>query len=104
MLRLIAAYVQIDKHYCISGRLSTSDTILFVMSTWRTALTRLAGHVNAKTTDTTANVQVPSVYMTPTWVTTKNMNSTVVKDNFVPASQLCTGSYAADCSAAGITP
>ena len=60
--------------------------------------------VNAKTTDTTANVQVPSVYMTPTWVTTKNMNSTVVKDNFVPASQLCTGSYAADCSAAGITP
>ena len=51
MLRLIAAYVQIDKHYCISGRLSTSDTILFVMSTWRTALTRLAGHVNAKTTD-----------------------------------------------------
>jgi D-xylose transport system substrate-binding protein len=59
--------------------------------------------VNANTTDTTANVKVPSVYLTPTWVTTQNMNSTVIKDNFVPASQLCTGSYAADCTAAGIT-
>jgi hypothetical protein len=36
-------------------------------------------------------------------VTTKNMNATVVKDNFVPASQLCAGSYAADCQAAGIS-
>ncbi len=60
--------------------------------------------VNGKTQDTTANVSVPSVLMTPKWVTTKNMNSTVVKDNFVPASQLCAGSYAADCTAAGITP
>jgi hypothetical protein len=32
------------------------------------------------------------------------MNSTVVKDNYVPASQLCAGSYKADCTAAGITP
>ena len=32
------------------------------------------------------------------------MNATVIKDNFVPASQLCAGSYAADCTAAGITP
>ena len=52
----------------------------------------------------TANVSVPSVLETPKWVTTKNMNATVVKDNFVPASQLCAGSYAADCTAAGITP
>jgi hypothetical protein len=28
----------------------------------------------------------------------------VIKDNFVPASQLCAGQYAADCTAAGITP
>jgi hypothetical protein len=31
------------------------------------------------------------------------MNATIIKDNFVPASQLCTGSYAADCKAAGIS-
>jgi D-xylose transport system substrate-binding protein len=60
--------------------------------------------VNGKTEDTMASVSVPSVLETPTWVTTKNMNATVIKDNFVPASQLCAGSYAADCTAAGITP
>ena len=32
------------------------------------------------------------------------MNKTVIADDFVPASQLCAGSYAADCTAAGITP
>jgi hypothetical protein len=32
------------------------------------------------------------------------MNSTVIADNFVPASQLCAGSYASDCKANGITP
>ncbi len=62
------------------------------------------GLANGKTQDTTANVSVPSVLETPKWVTTKNMNSTVVKDNFVPAAQLCAGAYAADCTAAGITP
>jgi len=60
--------------------------------------------VNGKTQDSTANVSVPSVLETPKWVTTKNMNSTVIKDNWIPASQLCAGSYAADCTAAGITP
>ena len=59
--------------------------------------------VNGKTEDTTASVSVPSVLETPKWVTTANMNATVIKDNFVPASQLCTGSYAADCKAAGIS-
>ncbi len=63
-----------------------------------------ASLVNGTTKDTTANVSVPSVLMSPKWVTPKNMNATVVKDNFVPASQLCAGSYAASCSAAGITP
>jgi len=60
--------------------------------------------VNGKTQDSTAKVNVPSVLETPKWVTTKNMNATVIKDNWIPASQLCAGSYAADCSAAGITP
>jgi len=59
--------------------------------------------VNGKTEDTTARVSVPSVLVTPKWVTTKNMKSTVMKDDFVPASQLCSGSYAVDCKAAGIS-
>jgi D-xylose transport system substrate-binding protein len=59
---------------------------------------------NGKTADTTAHTQVPSVLLKPEWVTTKNMNATIIKDNFVPASQLCAGTYAADCTAAGITP
>jgi D-xylose transport system substrate-binding protein len=63
-----------------------------------------AALVNGKTKDTTASVNVPSVLLTPKWVTTSNMNSTVIKDNFVPASQLCAGQYAADCTSAGITP
>jgi D-xylose transport system substrate-binding protein len=60
--------------------------------------------VNGKVQDTTAGVSVPSVLETPKWVTTANMKSTVVKDNFVPAAQLCASPYAADCSAAGIHP
>ena len=62
-----------------------------------------AALVNGTTQDTTASVSVPSVLLTPEWVTTKNMNATVIKDNFVPASQLCAGSYASDCTAAGIS-
>ena len=63
-----------------------------------------ASLVNGKTEDTTAKVSVPSVLMVPEWVTTANMHATIIKDNFVPASQLCAGTYAADCTAAGITP
>jgi D-xylose transport system substrate-binding protein len=59
---------------------------------------------NGTTKDTTAGVSVPSVLETPKWVTPQNMNSTVVKDKFVPAAQLCAGSFASDCTAAGITP
>jgi D-xylose transport system substrate-binding protein len=59
--------------------------------------------VNGTTTDTTSHVAVPSVLLTPTWVTPSNMNSTIIADKFVPAAQLCSGSYAADCTAAGIT-
>jgi len=59
--------------------------------------------VNGTTEDTTSNTQVPSVLLKPEWVTTSNMNSTVIADNFVPAAQLCTGQYASECTAAGIT-
>ena len=60
--------------------------------------------VNATTKDTTGGTNVPTVALTPKWVTTANMNATVIKDNYVPASQLCAGAFTADCTAAGITP
>jgi D-xylose transport system substrate-binding protein len=59
--------------------------------------------VNGSVKDTSTGVTVPSVLGTPEWVTPANMNSTVIADNFVPAQQLCVGSYAAACKAAGIS-
>ena len=59
---------------------------------------------NGVTEDIQEHKSVPSVLLQPEWVTTKNMNATVIKDNFVPAKQLCAGSYAAECQKAGITP
>ena len=69
----------------------------------RAGKTAPATLLNATTVDPTTHVSVPSSLLVPEWVTTANMNDTVVKDNFVPASQLCAGKYAADCKAAGIT-
>jgi len=62
-----------------------------------------ASLVNGATQDTTSHVSVPSVLLTPKWVTTANMNATVIADKFVPASQLCSGKYASACKAAGIS-
>jgi D-xylose transport system substrate-binding protein len=59
--------------------------------------------LNASSTDPTNHNTVPSVLLKPTWVTPTNMNSTVIADKFVPASQLCAGKYATDCHAAGIS-
>jgi D-xylose transport system substrate-binding protein len=59
--------------------------------------------VNGSVTDTTASVAVPSTLLIPTWVTPQLVQSTVIHDKFVPASQLCAGSYAADCTKYGIT-
>ena len=59
--------------------------------------------VNATSTDPTNHNTVPSVLLTPEWVTPTNMQDTIVKDNFVPESQLCSGSYAADCKKYGIS-
>jgi D-xylose transport system substrate-binding protein len=68
----------------------------------RAAKTPPSSLVNGSVQDTTANVAVPSVLEIPIWVTTTNMNDTVVKDKFVPTSQLCAAAYAAACKAAGI--
>jgi D-xylose transport system substrate-binding protein len=59
--------------------------------------------VNGSTNDSKSGSSVPSVLLTPKWVTTDNMASTVVADQFVKASQLCVGQYAAACKAAGIS-
>src|SRR3989454_2632822 len=50
----------------------------------------------------TGNEQ-PASLLVPKWVTTANMNDTVIKDKFVDKTQLCTDAGAAACSAAGIS-
>jgi D-xylose transport system substrate-binding protein len=69
----------------------------------RAGKTPPASLLNGTTEDINQHKPVPSVLLQPIWVTPKNMSSTVIKDNFVPASQLCTGSYAAACKKAGIS-
>ena len=59
--------------------------------------------VNNSTTDSQQKKDVPSVLLTPVWVTPKNMAETVVKDKFVDTAKLCAGSVASDCKAAGIS-
>jgi D-xylose transport system substrate-binding protein len=57
------------------------------------------------------NAPVPSILLTPEWVTASTVQQTIVKDGFVPASQICSNSspgsgqptYAADCTKYGIS-
>jgi D-xylose transport system substrate-binding protein len=58
--------------------------------------------VNGSVMDTTSNVSVPSVLVTPTWVTTANMNATVIADCLVLPAKLCAGILKAACTTAGI--
>jgi D-xylose transport system substrate-binding protein len=48
-------------------------------------------------------IKVPSVLLEPVAVTKDNVKSTVVKDGFITASELCSGSYAKACEEAGIS-
>ncbi len=50
--------------------------------------------VNAQTMDSTIGKNIASVYTVPTWVTSANMASTVIKDKAVPVSQICVGAPA----------
>jgi D-xylose transport system substrate-binding protein len=68
----------------------------------RAGRTPPASLVNGSVVDTVTMVPVPSILANPEWVTSASMQDTVIKDNFVPAKQLCAGQYAADCAAAGI--
>ena len=70
----------------------------------RAQATPPAALVNGTTSDSQTKTAVPSVLLTPLWVTPSNMAATVIADNFVPAKQLCAGSYANECTANHITP
>jgi D-xylose transport system substrate-binding protein len=46
---------------------------------------------------------VPSVILTPVTVTVRNINDTVVRDDYWTVDQICTPAYAAACARAGLT-
>jgi D-xylose transport system substrate-binding protein len=69
----------------------------------RAGMTPPSGLTNGTTKDTTANADVPSVLLTPVWVTTSNMESTVVKDKAVKVSDLCVAAVQAACTANNIS-
>jgi D-xylose transport system substrate-binding protein len=63
-----------------------------------------AALLNGKTTDPAdSTITEPASLLTATWVNAANMESTVVKDGFDPASAICALATAAECSAAGIS-
>ncbi|MCU1452327.1 MAG: D-xylose-binding periplasmic protein [Acidimicrobiales bacterium] len=61
-----------------------------------------AALTNGTTKDTTANTDVPSVLLTPKWVTATNMADTVIKDGAAKASDVCVSAVASACTAANI--
>jgi D-xylose transport system substrate-binding protein len=69
----------------------------------RAGITPPSALVNGTTKDIDTGVEVPSILLTPEWVTGATIQSTVVKDGFVPASQICAGSFASDCTKYGIS-
>jgi D-xylose transport system substrate-binding protein len=69
----------------------------------RAGLTPPSALVNSSAKDVNTGAKVPSILLTPEWVTPGTVQSTVIKDGFVPASQLCAGKFAADCTKYGIS-
>jgi D-xylose transport system substrate-binding protein len=57
----------------------------------------------AKTTENNGQKDVPSIIFDPVVVTKDNVKDTIVKDNFHPVDQLCSGAAASACQAAGIS-
>jgi D-xylose transport system substrate-binding protein len=68
----------------------------------RAGMTPPQALVNGTTQDTTANKAVPSVLLTPTWVTDQNMKATVITDGAAKVTDVCVSNVAAACAAAGI--
>jgi D-xylose transport system substrate-binding protein len=62
-----------------------------------------AGLVNGSVDDSTVSKTVKSSLLTPVWVTTANMNATVIKDGAQKASAVCIAAVKAACTAAGIS-
>jgi D-xylose transport system substrate-binding protein len=59
--------------------------------------------LNAKTVDpANSSITEPASLLTPKWVTASNIESTVIKDKFISASQLCPAVGASVCSQYGI--
>jgi D-xylose transport system substrate-binding protein len=61
-----------------------------------------ASLLNGKANDSQTGDDVASALLTPVWVTPANMESTVIKDGAVKASDVCVQAVAAACTAAGI--
>ncbi|HXB48819.1 MAG TPA: substrate-binding domain-containing protein [Streptosporangiaceae bacterium] len=62
-----------------------------------------AGLLNGSTTDPAdQTIKEPASLLTPVWVTKANMETTVVKDGFDPASAICAIAGASVCASAGI--
>jgi D-xylose transport system substrate-binding protein len=72
----------------------------------RAGKTPPAALVNSTTTPPkgVSGTAQPATLLTPVWVDTSNMAATVIKDQFISASTLCTAVGASVCTAAGITP
>jgi D-xylose transport system substrate-binding protein len=68
----------------------------------RAGVTPPSALVNGSATDLTSKASVPSILLTPKWVTPSLVSSTVIKDGFVPRAQLCAAPYTADCTKYGI--
>jgi D-xylose transport system substrate-binding protein len=68
----------------------------------RAGQTPPASLVNGSTQDSTNNSAVPSSLLTPVWVTSANLQSTVVADGAVKVSDLCISSLASACTTAGV--
>ena len=68
----------------------------------RAGVTPPSALLNGSATDPQTKASVASVLLTPVWVTTQNMEATVIADGAVPASQLCAGTFAKACATAGI--
>ena len=69
----------------------------------RAGQTAPAALVNGTTTDPKNSATTePAVLLTPMWVNAANMEATVIKDNFIKASDLCAAVGADVCTAAGI--
>ena len=68
----------------------------------RANMTPPAALVNGTVQDTQNHVGVKSVLEIPEWVTPAKMQSTIVADGFVPASQICSSKYKTFCTKYGI--